>query len=171
MYSSASAVGQHCHNLLGSKRGWDQATCPTLTQVNSFLDDGNSIINSILSSKGYATPVASGTDLYGWLGRLESLWGAAQAEFHRTTNSLAPGERTRGQVFYEYFWEEFDKLCNMDLTIAGGTRLSAGRMFAGGITIADKQAVEQNSNLITPRFFKGVARSQDAVYPRPITAS
>jgi len=170
-YATASSIAKYCHNLLGSEPTWTVSTCPTKKQVDSFLSTGCAVLETILGGKGYTTPVASGTAVYGWLGHLEEMWGAAHAEFHRTNITLSPGERTRGMFFYEQFWMELDRLMKQDLTMGGAGRSGAGKIYAGGISIGDKQAVESNTDLVTPRFFRGVGRVPNTLDPQPSTAS
>jgi hypothetical protein len=171
-YGAASGVAAYCRNLLGSQPTWTTSTCPTKHQVDSFLSSGCAVIETTLEGRGYTTPVASTVTAYGWLTRLEELWGAAHAEFHRTNLTLSPGERTRGQVFYEMFWDEMDRLLKTDLSQAGVTRsTTGGKIYVGGISRSEKQAIESNSDYMDPRFFRGVIRSPRTRQPTPSTAS
>jgi len=169
-YGTASGVAMYCRNLLGSQTTWTISTCPTKKQVDDFLSDGCAVIETTLNSRGYCTPVASTTNAYGWLSRLEELWAAAHAEFHRTNLTLSPGERTRGQVFYEMFWDEFDRMLKIDLSQAGLSKsTTGGNIYIGGISVSEKQSIESNTDLLSPRFFRDVNRIPRTLRPKPST--
>lgn len=166
MYSSASQVAAYCKNLLGPEPTFTQSSCPTLTQVKNWLSTGCSVIESCLADNGYVTPVSASSGAYVWIQEIETLFGAARSEMSRTNVVLGPGERTRGQVFQDMFWDELEKLCKRDLTRYGVTRSSTGIIHVGGISKARKCLVEQDSDRVEPRFERNLFRFPDTIDPR-----
>ena len=170
-YAGASSVAALCKNLLGGRPGFSTSTCPTINEVNSWLSSGCAIIESTLAGCKYTVPVANGTTAYDWLAQLNALYGAAYAELSRTNVTLAPGERTRGQVYLEQFEMGLGKLCNGDFTLAGLSRTTSGKLYTGGISIGTKQTYESNSDRVGPKFFKGLGRFDETIEPGSTTAS
>lgn len=164
-YASASQVAAYCKNLLGPDPTFTQSSCPTIIQVKGWLSSGCSIIESCLADNGYITPVSASAGVYTWIQEIESLFAAARAEMSRTNVVLGPGERTRGQVFQEMFWDELDRLCQRDLTRDGVARTSAGIMHVGGISVVRKRQVEQDADRVNPRFERNQFRFPDTIDP------
>lgn len=155
-YASASDVGALCHNLLDSESSFSATTAPTLTDIESWLSSGCSIIEAQLGSWGYTTPVANTAGIFPWLTELNALWAAARAELSRTNITIGPGERTRGQVFEKMFWDGMRQLKEMDLTAGGVNRSSArASIYGGGISKIDKDGQESDSDRVAPRFKRG----------------
>jgi hypothetical protein len=123
--------------------------------VNAWLSSGCGIIESTLGGCRYDTPVATGTAAYDWLKNLNSLYAAGNVEMSRSNVTLGPGERTRGQVFLEMFWEQLGKVCDGDLSLAGLTRSSSGKLYVGGTKVSIKQTWESDSDRVSPRFSRG----------------
>jgi len=172
-YASASHVARLTKNLVGPDKTFTSSTSPTLKAVNDWLSSGCSVIETVLGSNGYSTPVASTAGAYSWFTDLNGLWAAAWAEMSRSNVTLGPGERTRGQYFLEEFWSQFDRILKQDLTIGGGLAKSSvgGTIFVGGIKVADKQTIEQDTSLVEPRFSRGMFRDPGSQLPRGTTAS
>lgn len=164
-YCSASTVAGLCRNLLGQEGGFSFSSCPTINDVNQWLSSGCSIIESQLAGCKYTVPVAGGTAAYDWLAHLNALYGAAYAEMSRTTVTLGPQERTRGQIYLEQFWNQLNMLCKTDFTLAGLTRTTAGTLYVGGISVTEKDTYENNADRVPPRFFRGLGRFSDTVQP------
>jgi hypothetical protein len=153
-YCSASNVAAYCTNLLGGAADFnDTSTSPSLVRVNKWLQQGFSEINMTLGSRGYSVPAASGITMYDQLEELNALFGAGHAEMSRLNVTLLPGERTRGQVFLKMFYDGLQRLVDMDLT-AGGltTNSNQGYVYAGGISISDKETYEDDTDRVLPRF-------------------
>jgi hypothetical protein len=110
------------------------------------------MIETHLSANGYSTPAASGTAVFSMLARCNALFVAARVEESRTNITLAPGERTRGQVFDEQFRLCLESLFAMDLTLAGLVRTATAEIYTGGVKVADKQTTESDTTLVKPRF-------------------
>lgn len=161
-YASASDVAAFSRNLLGSEINFSSSTSPNLTNVQNWLSSGCGIIETKLSSHGYTVPVAAGTQLREWIRNLNALYAAAQAEMSRINVTLSPGERTRGQVFEEMFWEQLNNLCTLDLVGAGATTNSSGNsilgqtMFVSGTSVTSKDSYKTDSDRVKPRFSIGM---------------
>jgi hypothetical protein len=171
-YGTASGVGALCRNLLGPEPTWTESTCPTKNQVDGWLSSGCAVIETHLAGRGYDVPVTSTARAYAWLTDLEEFWAAAHAELSRANAAISPGERSRGQVFYDYFWDQIDRLSKIDLSVVGDVgRSSVGKIYVGGVSAGEKQAIEGNSDFLKPRFFRGMLRDPDVRDPVPSTAS
>ena len=164
-YCSASTVVSYCSkNLLGPDRIFTESTCPTLNQVEQYMSSGCAILETVLAGARYTTPVPTTAGVYGWVGRLNALWAAANAELYRMNTTLGPDERSRGQVLMTYFWDELEKLIlgiggnGNDLTLVGLARTSIGKIYVGGISIDDKQSWESDSDRVKPFAFREMAR-------------
>ena len=171
-YASASTVAGYTKNLLGPDKIYTESSCPTLNNVESWLSSGCSVIETVLAGAKYSTPVPTTSGVYGWVSELNALWAAAHAEWSRTNVTLSPGERTRGQVLYDYFWSELEKLIlgiggnGNDLTLVGLTRTSVGKLYVGGISYSDKHTWESDSDRVKPFAFRGMGRFPGTIDPQ-----
>lgn len=154
-FCAASDVSIMVKNILGDEPIFSTSTSPNVKAVNSWITTGCGVIELQLASRGYSVPVASTALAFEMLKRCNALWVAARVEESRTNITLAPGERTRGQVFHEQFGECMDTLLKNDLTFAGVSRSAVGQPYAGGISVADKQSNESNTDRVKPRFMRG----------------
>ena len=170
-YASGSDVAAYCTNILGGQTGFSYSSCPTISAVNGWLSSGCSIIESQLSGHRYSTPVGAGTAAYDWLKNLNALYAAGNVEMSRANVVLAPGERTRGQVFLEMFWKQLEELCRGDLSLAGLSRSSYGKLYAGGISVSTKQTYETDSDRVEPRFGRGMFSFPGTIDPEVSSAS
>jgi hypothetical protein len=170
-YSSASDVVGWCHNVLGSASMFSEATDPTLGNVESWLSSGCAVIETQLQSWGYSVPVAATAGAYQWLKDLNTLYAAARVEMSRTNITLGPGERTRGQVMDEWFWRDLDRLQRRDLSTAGVSRSSTGKLYVGGVSQSDKATWDQDSDRVKPRFRKGMFETPGTTRAGTISAS
>jgi hypothetical protein len=164
-YSSASDVASYTGNILAGQKTFTISTCPNLTQVNSWISSGCAVIESTLKDVGYGLPVPVSSEAYQWLKDLNALYAAARVEMYRTNLTLQPGERTRGQVFDEMFWDQLKKLKEIDLSLLGVSRASAGKLFVGGISVASKQTYEDDSDRVGPRFNRGMFDFEGTIQP------
>ena len=169
-YGSASGVAGFCSNLLSTASNFSASTVPSACQVTAWLSSGCAIIESNLSGVGYSVPVAAGT-VYDWLVVLNELYAVAQAEKARTNITLAPGERTRGQVFEDDFWKGLERLLKQDLTSVGVGRRSGDIMYVGGVSIDDKDTIESDSDRVKPRFFRGQYAFPGTLRPDAFTSA
>lgn len=171
-YASASNVSAMCRNLLGEFVGFTESSCPTRQQVDGWLSSGCSIIESVLGTAGYSTPVASTSGAYGWLTDLNTLFAAARAEMSRSNVTLSPGERTRGTVFQDLFDNGVEKLLKIDLTTLGVSRSSArGRMYAGGISVSDMQKYDSDTDRVKPIFERNMFKFPGTIDPATTSSS
>lgn len=170
-YSSASHVAGLTQNLISGACNFSTSSSPTLAAVSNWLDSGQSVIDSYLSGHRYAVPVASGTQAFDWLENLNALYAAAMAETSRTNITLGPGERTRGRVMLEQFWNELKLLVSLDLTGMGVSRASAGKLYVGGISEADKETYEEDSDRTSPRFSRSMFNFPGTISPGTDSAS
>lgn len=151
-YCSASDVAAYCPQLLDGASTFSGSTKPTDAQVTKFMTSGCALINNALTAKGY-TPPASGTAAYEQLNEINALYAAAIAEMTRTNQRLAPGERTRGQVFQKMFRDELAEFLAQDLSRAGLSYTTAG--YVGGISETEKDNVNDDSDRVPNRFTTG----------------
>ena len=170
-YASASQVGSYTRNILGEFPTFTQSSCPTITQVNGWLSTGCAIIEARLAGAGYSVPVSAGVRAYDWISDLNAVFAAARAEMSRTVSTISPDERTRSSVLEDMFWSGLDQLSEIDLSSMGIDRASRGQMYAGGISVADKQTQEDDSDRVKPKFSKGMFRFPETVDPNGSTAS
>lgn len=153
-YCAASDVAGLCKNILGGEATFTSSTSPNVQAVNAWITTGCAVIDTHLSSAGYTVPVASGTVVFGMLTRCNTLYTVARVEESRTNVTLSKDERTRAQVFDEQFGNCLGALLGMDLTLAGLTRTSTAKIYAGGISVTDKQNQEADTDRVTPRFMR-----------------
>ncbi len=170
-YCSGCDVAVLVQNILGGQDGFSTSTSPAIDAVNRLMTSGCGIIETRLQAGGYSVPPASDTAIYSELVHCNALFAAGWVEMSRTNATVSKGERTRGQVFLEMFEGCMGSLLGRDLTLAGLTRQSAGRLYAGGISIADKQAKESDTDRVAPRFGRGMMDSPGTIGPGIGTAS
>ena len=159
-YASASDVSAYTFGLLGTDYPtFTTDTHPMLSQVNTWLSSGCSIIEAYLHSLHYATPIAPTTGIYSYIKDLNSLYAATRAELSRTTATVQLGERTRGQIFDKMFWDQLNGLKDIDLTAMGvevSTTSRHGKLFVGGISQASKDSYVSDNDRVQPRFSRGL---------------
>lgn len=154
-YASASDVASFCHSTLNGARNFSIDSTPTITSVEAWLSSGCGILEAILSSMGFSVPVASTLGVFDMLREMNALYGAARVELSRTTATVGPGERTRGQVYNQMFWEEVGKFKALDLGMYGLSRSSTGKMYVGGISNTEKTLLDEDEDRVEPRFKRG----------------
>lgn len=169
-YSSASDVSALCGGLIPGETAFSTSTSPTLKEVDRWITSGCGIIETNIAGWGYNVPVASGTALYDWLRDINTYWAAAHAELSRMNIVVSPGERTRGHIFEGFFWKNLEQLSNMDLSLigaeVGGTsRTTTSVLYAGGISVSDKNSYATDSDRVTPRFSRGQFDFPDTLRP------
>lgn len=165
-YTSASNVATYCRQLLSNDIEFTDATNPTLTDVEGWIEDGADHINLALYEKGYASPVSESSTVYGVVRRLNTYYAVAQAEYARTNVIVGPGERTRGAQFDKMFQDGLDVLLQGDLTLAGVDVVSErASIYVGGTSRATKLGYEQDMDRVNPRIRRGMFRSPEASSP------
>lgn len=170
-YASPSNVFALCRNLVSPSTAFSTSTCPTLDQVNVWLSSGCSQIELKLATCGYNVPAASGTIIYDHLAHLNTIFAAGWAHNSRMTATVTPEDRTMGDRYLESFKDGLGMLCEEDLTLAGLTRISGRELYAGGISVADKQQQEVNTDRVKPRISRDMFRYPGTIDPGGTTAS
>lgn len=171
-YTSASNVATYCRQLLGNDIEFTDNTNPTLTDIEGWIEDGADHIDTVLYSRGYASPVPETSTVYGIVHRLNTYYVVAQAEYARTNVIVGPGERTRGAQFEKMFQDGLVMLFERDLTLAGVSTVSEqASIYVGGISKATKLGYEQDTDRVGPRIRRGMFKSPDASSPDNYTSS
>lgn len=152
-YCSSSDVAALTPNLVNAASDYSASTVPTQTQLNTWISAGSSLIDNALKSRGYAVPTDTTTSPFIQLRDLNTLYAAAKAEMARANTRLAPGERTRGQVFAEDFRKGLEDFFQQDLSLAGLTHTNYG--YVGGISEDERITVEDDTNRTPMRFTRG----------------
>lgn len=154
-YASASDVAAMCSQLVSGENNFTSTTLPTITQVERWLSSACAIIESILQSRGYGVPVSATATIYDWIIDLNATYAASKAEMMRTNVIIGMGEKTKGMLYSKQFWDDIEKLKTIDLTQTGIGRSSIAPIYTGGISIADKDAREDDTDRVQPRFKRG----------------
>lgn len=152
-YAAASDVAAFCPNLLTGASNFSATTLPTLAQINVWLSSGCGQIDNRLKARNYTPPSASGGSVWDELSLLNTYYGVSKAELARTNVRLSVTERSRAQVFQKLFDDGMAELLTNDLTLAGLTSGCGGYM--GGVSQAEKDAVNSNSDRVPSRFTRG----------------
>jgi len=163
-YSSASDVAIYCPEMTDSGTTFTATTLPSLTQVNALIDRAYSRVNSRLAANGYSVPVTAGTTTYDELTDIEALYAAARAQGSRISSRIGPNERSKSDVLLEQHDKALKALLKRDLSRAGVTH--TGKAYAGGISVDDKQAQEDDTDRVEPRFKTDQFRNADSQLPR-----
>lgn len=156
-YASASDVAAYTPGLL-QDGSFTETSHPTETAVEGYLDAGAALIDGRLSGAGYSTPVGSDATVYSYLTDLNALYAAGRAEMVRMTARVAATERSRSQQFMDQFNNGLDALLKMNLTGAGLSLSSGGTLYVGGISVADKEARNADTDRVQGRFSRGQFR-------------
>ena len=130
------------------------ANAPTQANVNDWLEQGAQYLDAKLSSAGYTTPVTSGTAAYTMLTNLNTLFAAAMVENAYSVDVNAATGQSRGETLEMRFWKGVDNLLKLDLSGMGVTHTC--HAYAGGISLADKDAVEDDSDRTPLAFRRGM---------------
>ena len=147
----------------GDSGTYTSDTRPTYAQVEGFLARGYARINTMLAAAGYGTPVASTATVYQDIVDLEALFAAARVELTRLSSRYSAEERTRGGVLMQEFKEGLKELLRQDLTQAGLAHSSFLTMT--GWESSEKEAVEDDTDRVTPRFSRGQFRHAGTTRP------
>lgn len=165
-YASSSDVGILTPHLLGTASDFTTSTSPTLAAVNSWLSSGCAIINGKLAAHGYGA-IPTGNAIYGIAQQAEALYGAWWAERSRLSARVSRDENTRDTAFRKDFFDMLNQLVSIDLTTVGVTRTNAPPSdYGGGISVADKETNEADSDVVKPRFGRGLFGNTDALKPK-----
>lgn len=155
-YSSASHVFSWCRDILSGSTAFSASTAPTSTDVARWESAGYSRINRSLVAKGYSTPAPAAATCYDELVELEALYAAAMAHTTRNIQQTSSGATTKGAQLMAQFRDGLKDLLSSDLSLAGLSLGTAPVLYAGGISISDKEVDEADSDLVKPSFYRGL---------------
>ncbi len=157
---------QSLEKHLTSSGTFDVNSVPTLTEVEDFITDTYYELATKLLDYGYSM-TQTDADILGTLQHYNALGACAKVELTQPSVGFKAGENTR----YDRFYKEFSKVDTLIKSPAfqrmGATKsyeLSAG-LSAGGISISDKQDIEDDSDaepyLFTKDLHKNAGLSTD----------
>ena len=135
---------------------FDTSTVPTLAQVEALLDDGARLLNLRLAGLGFTTPVTD-TTVKAMLAPVNEKYGLAMAWRSREMAKAEASESTQGDRWYREFERDVKELLAgngkalITLGIGRTSELSAG-LYAGGISIDDKEDVDDDDDRVAPGF-------------------
>jgi len=118
-YGSVAGVEALIPAVAGS--GFDGSSTPTSTEIDTWLDEGYSLINAALSGAGYSIPVSASADAYELLTALENLYGAAYALRAYGMETHHDEQENTSEVYLKDFRTRLKDLVAMDLTGMGVT--------------------------------------------------
>lgn len=159
-YGSVLGVAAHVKHLTNSGSTFDVATGPTLTEVESFLDQVSDVLNGWLARAGYVIPVTNANAVT-VLGRYANLGAAGHCELsQRSAGYSAEDENRRENKFFDLF-----KLAE--------AYINSGALAALGVTIATDTAPPPLSGFriggrtrggtaLQPMFSRGMMGNQPA---------
>jgi len=153
-YSTCAHCSSLIPNILSGASSFDglgAEIVPGSAALILFMSSGCSLIEATLHSQGY-TP-AKGTILDDYLADIEANYCAYRAELVRGSPRTATGERTRADAFRRAYEDGLKNLKNMDLTRMGLEY--SGRFYVGGISDAERDSVESDTDRTEPRFKRG----------------
>ena len=156
-YAETADVAAYCSNLIQNAVDFSGTTTPNIENVISWLNHGAAKINNSLKAKGFTPPTDYTSELWSELQDLNAFYAVARAEMARTNVRLAPGERTRGQVFQKYFDDGLKELLARDMSRAGLSYQHLG--YVGGVSVANKESVVDDSDRVPTRFSKDQFKS------------
>lgn len=151
-YADQLQVAANNRNILNGGSEFTTETNPSLYQVNTWLSSACNIIEAKLSDAGYEIPVSEVSSVYNWIAEVNALYAVARAEISRSTATVSPEERTRGDVFLKMFWSELDALVTSDLGSMGLTRRSDATIYTGGTSQSKKDTFYDSDDKTQPRF-------------------
>lgn len=169
-YCTTCDVYSLVHTLVAPASAFDTSTCPSLSDVTTWVTAGSSAIDTQLASNGYG-PIPANSTAYALAGQCNALFAALFAEESRTNARVSADERTRGDRFKRDYEALMKVLVAMDLSRAGVSSLSGGRAYAGGISVSDRATVESDTDRVQPRFRRGQFRNPGTLLPNNISAS
>jgi len=149
-YADHDDVEALCPRIFNAPTGQPQATT-----VEDWLDEGAALIDARLTAAGYSAPVSSSASAYKLFRHLNALYGACIVEMSRGTSQTAAAETGRSFSFCDRFEQNLTNLLKMDLTGLGVSVSSTAPVYIGGISEADKESVESDSDRIMTAFRRG----------------
>ena len=102
------------------------ATVPTSSQVVTWLQEASAIIDRMLTTAGYTTPVASTSANYNELVGLANLYAAARTLQSRNIETPTAEATARWQVMLEEFYSRLTAISTSTLTGVASVDSGAG---------------------------------------------
>jgi hypothetical protein len=93
---------------------------------------------------------------------IEAQYGAAMAHTARAVQVSSAEDQTKGQILMRLFEKNLDNLLKEDLSMAGIAHTS--KIYAGGISVDDKDTVESDTDRVDPAFYRGIHGDPDIEY-------
>ncbi len=129
------------------------ANAPSTTNVNNWLEEGAKYIDAKLSGAGYSVPITSAASAYHLLQSLNTLFGAAMVESAYSVETSSGTGTTRAESLETRFWKGVENLLRLDLSGMGVAHTC--QAYAGGISLADKDSVEDDTDRTPLAFRRG----------------
>lgn len=165
-YASSSDVGILTPHLLSGASDFSTSTCPSQSSINTWLSSGCAVINSKLASIGYGT-IPANSAAYDFARQANALYGAWWAERSRLSARVSRDENTRDATFRKDFMDMLNLLTTLDLSRMGVSKSNqVPANWAGGINVTDKEANENDSDIVQPRFGRDQFRNREGLKPR-----
>lgn len=161
-YASASSVFPYFRAELSGSAAFTANTLPTSTDITTWLAQGYARVNRALAGQGYTTPVTSSAACYEEVVQCEILYAAAMGHTVKNVQRASADQWTKGEVYMDRHRKALADLLASDLSRAGLSHTSG--VYAGGISDADKESAEEDTDRVTPRFSRGQF-NQPGVWP------
>lgn len=169
-YASSSDVAALTPHLLSGVSNFSTSTSPTLASVNAWLSTGSAIVNSKLASRGYGAIPTTST-AYEMAQQINATYAAWMAERSLLSARISRDENTRDNAFKRDFEFLLNMLMSLDLSRMGVSMTNKPPAdWAGGISEADKRLNEADTDIVQPRFGRGMFDNRDATKPRISTS-
>jgi len=143
---------------------FDGDTTPTLSQVEKFITDTYDEMGVFLTEYGYAKSQTN-ADILGVLQHYNALGAAAKCELTQPSVGYKAGENTRYDRLFKEYIKVKDLIQSIGFQRLGATKsweLSAA-LSAGGISISDKEVIEDDTDFEPYIFTKDIHRHPDIV--------
>jgi hypothetical protein len=130
--------------------GLNAISTPDSGQVDTWIEQGASIIDRKLAGAGYATPVGSTALLYPELVALNELYAAAQVLRARALDSVTGAGEMRSDVWMREFWQSLNDMAKSDLTGAGVAQANVTGQKPRGMRTTQMRRVDGYSRTLYP---------------------
>lgn len=167
-YASASDVAALCRNLLGPEPNFSDATSPNQAQISAWISSGCAVINANLASRNYGA-IPQTSVAWDMARDINALYAAWMAERSRTLTRVTNDERTRADMFKRDFNDQLQQMMRLDFSTLGV--IQTGGVYAGGISAADKDRQESDTDRVAPRFVRGMGRDESLPGPGAVVDS
>lgn len=160
-YGSVVGVAAHVKHLTNAVGSFDTQTRPTLTEVESFLDQVSDVLNGWLARAGYTIPVSQ-ENAARVLARYANLGAAGHCELAQRNSGYSPdNENERENEFFALFklaesYIESGALAALGAAVASDSAppLLSGLRIGGGTS---------SGQALTPMFSRGMFGNQPGV--------